>query len=386
MGSGPSSGNAGSILRIGDQGEHVRNLQRRLTSLGFRVDPIDGILGSKTVNAVKAFQHSRRMNADGIVGPETMRQLGLTAPSAPSSIQVCRAPTPAPPRQQHLAQRSTTAVSLNRRPREDLRTGGQTANAAIQSYDSRVRLNQYVDPAKQAAERVLNDLEAGRISHLDARALAAGQRNDLLTSTRQQLSPGGRALSRALKEEGKTLPELVQRYAHRLLENSPELRQRHGLSTLDPNSRLFNRALYEQAVEELGRSEAVSREIIRAAGRPNATVTAVARFTRVAGPVAVAGGLLMSGYEIRNAPEGQRLYTAGREASGIGGGIIGSMGGGLVAGWTASLMCGPGAPVCAMLVSVVVVGGFAWAGGAAAEHGYERLTRGGTGNSRGRGR
>ncbi|HEX8441829.1 peptidoglycan-binding domain-containing protein [Archangium sp.] len=362
---------------MGAQGEHVRALQRRLTSLGFRIDPIDGIFGSRTVDAVKAFQQSRRMNADGIVGPETMRQLGLTVPpSAPSSIQVCRPPAFTPPRPQDMAQRSTTAVSQNRRPQNDRRTGGFTANSAIQSFDSRVRLNQYVDPAQQAAARVLNDLEAGRISHMDARIMASGQRNALLTSTRQQLSPGGRALSRALKEEGKTLPELVQRYAHRLLENSPELRRQHGLSTLDPNSRLFNRALYTRAVEELGRSEAVSREIIHAAGRPNATVTAVARFSRVAGPAAVVGGLALSGYEIRNAPEGQRLYTAGREASGIGGGVIGSMGGGLVAGWTASLMCGPGAPVCAMLVSLVVVGGFAWAGGAAAEHGYERAMRG----------
>lgn len=84
-------------------------------------------------------------------------------------------------------------------------------------------------------------------------------------------------------------------------------------------------------------------------------------------------GLAMSAYEVKSAPPGTKAYVAGREATGFAGGLVGTVGGGLLAGWTASLLCGPAAPVCAIAVSVVVVGGSAWAGGALFEAGYEEL-------------
>jgi hypothetical protein len=84
----------------------------------------------------------------------------------------------------------------------------------------------------------------------------------------------------------------------------------------------------------------------------------------------------MSAYEIATAPEDERLHVAGREAAGFDGGTLGSVAGGLVGGWAASLVCGPGAPVCAVVVSVVVVGGASYAGGVAGEEIYESATSG----------
>ena len=52
-----------------------KKAQRRLTKLGFNPGPHDGIRGRKTINAVKRFQESKDLVADGIVGPVTYSSL-----------------------------------------------------------------------------------------------------------------------------------------------------------------------------------------------------------------------------------------------------------------------------------------------------------------------
>jgi hypothetical protein len=64
------------ILRIGDRGDDVALLEGQLTKRGFRVE-VDGIFGSRTYDAVRAFQsqHLDRngvpLHIDGVVGPLT---------------------------------------------------------------------------------------------------------------------------------------------------------------------------------------------------------------------------------------------------------------------------------------------------------------------------
>jgi peptidoglycan hydrolase-like protein with peptidoglycan-binding domain len=55
--------------------EPVRQLQRRLTRLGERPGPIDGLYGPLTEGAVARFQDANGLVADGIVGPRTKRRL-----------------------------------------------------------------------------------------------------------------------------------------------------------------------------------------------------------------------------------------------------------------------------------------------------------------------
>jgi N-acetylmuramoyl-L-alanine amidase len=62
------------LYHSGDRGEPVRDIQRRLTGLGFPAET-DGIYGPQTVATVAQFQESRGLPADGIVGPETWRAL-----------------------------------------------------------------------------------------------------------------------------------------------------------------------------------------------------------------------------------------------------------------------------------------------------------------------
>ena len=62
------------LYHSGDRGEPVRDIQRRLTGLGIHLR-VDGFYGPTTVVAVREFQETRGLPADGIVGPETWRTL-----------------------------------------------------------------------------------------------------------------------------------------------------------------------------------------------------------------------------------------------------------------------------------------------------------------------
>lgn len=64
-----------SLLKYGSRGQAVYDLQQDLTALGFNTYGIDGIFGPKTQNAVIAFQKSKWLAVDGIVGNQTKAAL-----------------------------------------------------------------------------------------------------------------------------------------------------------------------------------------------------------------------------------------------------------------------------------------------------------------------
>lgn len=53
----------------------VRGIQTRLTAIGFFPGPIDGVMGPKTMYAIKQFQLVKGLKVDGIVGPLTRAAL-----------------------------------------------------------------------------------------------------------------------------------------------------------------------------------------------------------------------------------------------------------------------------------------------------------------------
>lgn len=63
-----------SAFRVGDQGTDVAEIQGQLVRLGYDVSA-DGDFGPATAEAVKAFQSSHGMNADGKVGSSTYAAL-----------------------------------------------------------------------------------------------------------------------------------------------------------------------------------------------------------------------------------------------------------------------------------------------------------------------
>ncbi len=77
-----------ALSSFGSRGEEVRQIQRKLSSLGFYGGSVDGIYGTATKKAVTAFQKSCGIKADGIAGPTTLLYLGLSSSSGYSSSDV----------------------------------------------------------------------------------------------------------------------------------------------------------------------------------------------------------------------------------------------------------------------------------------------------------
>ncbi|MGH9882721.1 MAG: peptidoglycan-binding protein [Pyrinomonadaceae bacterium] len=73
-------------LKTGSTGAQVTRLQTRLKELGFKPGKIDGKFGPATKAAVIAFQKSRKLKADGIVGPKTMAALKPKAKPAVAKV------------------------------------------------------------------------------------------------------------------------------------------------------------------------------------------------------------------------------------------------------------------------------------------------------------
>jgi peptidoglycan L-alanyl-D-glutamate endopeptidase CwlK len=64
-----------SVLQQGSSGPDVTALQTRLKALGFDPKGVDGNFGPGTKAAVIAFQQSKGLSADGVVGPNTTAAL-----------------------------------------------------------------------------------------------------------------------------------------------------------------------------------------------------------------------------------------------------------------------------------------------------------------------
>ena len=62
-------------LKKGASGNITKLLQEKLVKLGYNTNGVDGIFGSGTYTAVREFQKTRGLSADGIVGQNTWRKL-----------------------------------------------------------------------------------------------------------------------------------------------------------------------------------------------------------------------------------------------------------------------------------------------------------------------
>ena len=80
------------LLKSGSKGEEVRVLQLRLQELGYLEGTADGMYGSDTKEAVKAFQRRNSLSVDGIAGPQTQKRLysedAIPAPPPPEPVDV----------------------------------------------------------------------------------------------------------------------------------------------------------------------------------------------------------------------------------------------------------------------------------------------------------
>ncbi len=112
-----------ALIRRGQSGESVRQLQEQLRARGIEVT-VDGKFGPETERAIRQFQAQTGAQVDGIVGPETMGKLRGT--SAPSD-GVDRGPRPSTPAQ--TPPRAPTADELRAPPGTGTVRAGDLARA-----------------------------------------------------------------------------------------------------------------------------------------------------------------------------------------------------------------------------------------------------------------
>lgn len=71
-----------AISQYGSNGEEVKQIQSKLRDWGYYNGNIDGVYGSQTYEAVKKFQSSNGLTADGIAGSQTLSALGINSSSS----------------------------------------------------------------------------------------------------------------------------------------------------------------------------------------------------------------------------------------------------------------------------------------------------------------
>lgn len=76
---------AEALSRYGSSGSEVRQIQTKLKNWGYYSGNVDGIYGTKTLNAVKYFQQKNGLSVDGIAGPKTLAAMGINSSSTGSN-------------------------------------------------------------------------------------------------------------------------------------------------------------------------------------------------------------------------------------------------------------------------------------------------------------
>ncbi len=66
----------------GSTGSTVRQIQTKLKNWGYYSGAVDGVYGSATEAAVKAFQRKNGLTVDGKAGPQTLKAMGITSGAA----------------------------------------------------------------------------------------------------------------------------------------------------------------------------------------------------------------------------------------------------------------------------------------------------------------
>lgn len=74
-----------ALSKYGSRGNEVKQIQEKLKRWGYYKGSVDGIYGSQTLSAVKAFQKKNGLTVDGIAGTKTLQAMGIMNSSGNST-------------------------------------------------------------------------------------------------------------------------------------------------------------------------------------------------------------------------------------------------------------------------------------------------------------
>ncbi|HCG37459.1 hypothetical protein ACIGBJ_24580 [Stutzerimonas stutzeri] len=188
----------------------------------------------------------------------------------------------------------------------------------------------YAANIKRMSAQVRADVAAGRISSQVGVEFCHEMRNKIMVEHRKITSVTGLAKAQQHKKTPLTLPRLFEKYA----------------------TSKFGKP-YETLTNEQKRQ--IHYEVIESSGRDNAKFTKGSDRLRIMGKVGILVTAAFATYEILNADN--KVKETARQGMIIGGGAAG----GFLAGLGVSLVCGPGAPFCAiaMVLAGSAAGGIA---------------------------
>lgn len=217
-------------------------------------------------------------------------------------------------------------MTNDQRVRAELASLEATASSAATwtSLDAagRVRYNKL---AKRYSDEIWARYKAGDLSVTNAAKLAQESRNEIMLIIRARSSPYGRARAIALKARGKTIEQLMDKYAR---------------ST-------FKRDFYDLSPAEQG---TVYEVIIRAAGRPNEIYNTEARILGRLGRGLWVVTIVVIVWDVSTAKD--KVEAALRDITDAAAGVLGSMAVGAVAG----LAFGPVGAIIGGLVGGILGG------------------------------
>ena len=74
-----------ALSKYGSRGSEVTTIQTKLKRWGYYNGAIDGVFGTQTLNAVKAFQRKNGLTVDGVAGTKTLNAMGITSSTSTST-------------------------------------------------------------------------------------------------------------------------------------------------------------------------------------------------------------------------------------------------------------------------------------------------------------
>ena len=95
IGSVPTVDAAGSALQNGSKGDAVKTLQTNLITLGYLTGKADGLFGSATEKAVKAFQSANGLTASGVADETTVSRIAAAVTALTQTPEPTATPAPA---------------------------------------------------------------------------------------------------------------------------------------------------------------------------------------------------------------------------------------------------------------------------------------------------
>lgn len=159
-------------------GEDVSNLQTRLNKLGFHCGTVDGIFGTKTDAAVRAFQTAHDLEVDGIVGTKTQNALqSLVQQTGAEGMETQLDPNEHTQSQTEDGETQTKQVSIRIRMT-------RPENIAIYGSDEvRLDMEEYLRGVVPSEMYESAPTEALMAQAIVARSYAYRRRNAVLTDT-----------------------------------------------------------------------------------------------------------------------------------------------------------------------------------------------------------